>query len=277
MVLRVLLVVWIALGSLFLAACESSSSLAAAPGGAAPHPIAQASPAVTRTPSGIFISTRVRPTALPAVAGATPELIQNFVLIQGRVYDAGRGQRLSNATIEWQFLAPNWQRYNGQLQVPADGLYHLQLPIRGDDEVIITAHAPGYLPSMARLLGKQLNLYGSHLDFGLVAAAGPAPTVPGALGTIQIGGTVYDLTHGPRDPVADARVTVVTRSLVQPEVQLDAATSLSGTFAIPVTLHATDQVDVTIAASGYQTVTLTKSALELARRPQLSVGLISAP
>jgi hypothetical protein len=277
---RVSLAVLIVVGGLLAAACEGSSSFAAAPGagpGATPHPTAQASPAAPRTPSGIFISTRVRPTALAAIATATLESGSNTVVVQGRVFDAGRGQRLSNALIEWQFLSPSWQHHNGHLQVPADGLYRLQLPIRGEDEVIITAHAPGYLPSTARLLGRQLNLYGSRLNFGLVAADGPAPTLPGALGTIQLSGIVYNSTRGLRDPIANARVTIVDRSVVQPAARIDATTSASGTFLIPVALHTTDQIDVKIAASGYQTVTLTRSATELARKPQLAIGLQPAP
>ena len=274
---RVSLAVLTMAGSLLGAACEGSPSFAASPGGAAPRPIAQASPAVPRTPSGIFISTSVHRTALPAIATATADLGSNAVIVQGRVYDAGRGQRLTEATIEWQFLSPNWQQYNGQLQVPADGLYRLQLLIRGEDEVIITAHAPGYLPSMARLLGRQMNLYGTRLNFGLVAADGPAPTLPGALGTIQLGGIVYNSARGLHDPIVNARVTIVDRSVVRPEAQLDATTNVSGTFLIPVALHTTDQIDVKITASGYQTVTLTRSAAELARRPQLSIGLQPAP
>jgi hypothetical protein len=197
--------------------------------------------------------------------------------VQGRVFDAGRGQRLNNATIEWQFLALDWQQHNGQLQVPADGLYRLQLPVRDEDELIIIARAPGYLPSMARLHGKQLNQYGSRLNFGLVTADGPAPTLPGALGTIQLRGIVYNATRGLKDPIVNARVMIVNRSVVRPEAQLDAATSISGTFLIPVALHTTDQVEVTIAAGGYQTATLSKSAAELVKNPQLSIGLRPAP
>ncbi len=62
----------------------------------------------------------------PATAiGNVGDAALNAVIVQGRVYDAGSGQRLSNATIEWQFLAPDWQQHNGRLQVPADGLYRL--------------------------------------------------------------------------------------------------------------------------------------------------------
>jgi hypothetical protein len=273
---RVLLVVVIALSSLVLTACERSPSLAAAPGGATSTPIAPASPAVTRTPSGIFVSTQV-PAVNPAVAAPTPEAGPSALIVQGRIFDAASGQRLSDATIEWQFLATEWQPHNGQLQVPADGLYRLQLPIRGEEEMIITARAPGYLPSIARLSGKQLNPYGSRLNFGLVKADGPVPTLPGGLGTIQLRGIVYNSARGLNDPIAQARVIIVNRSMVRPETQLEATTSVTGTFVIPVRLHITDQLDVTITASGYQTATLARNAQDLAKKPLLSIGLKPAP
>ncbi len=277
MLYRVLLVAAIALGSLFVTACESSSLLAAEPGGATPSPIPQASPVAAHTPSGIYFSTSVRPTLIPTIATDTLPGNSHAVILQGRVYDVEQGRQLTDAAIEWQFLALGWQRYNGRLQVSGDGLYRLLLPIRDEDEVIITASAPGYLPSIARLMGKQLNRYGSHLNFGLVKANGPVPTLPGALGTIQLSGTVYNSARGLTVPIANARVLIVIQSLVEPETPLEATTNITGTFAIPLALHSTDQLAVTIAASGYQTVTLTKSAMELAQKPQLSIGLISAP
>jgi hypothetical protein len=274
---RALLLVGVALGSLLVTACLNSSSLAVTPGEATPRPIGPASPTALRTPSGIFISTSVRPTESPAVITATARPKTTALIVLGRVFDAGSGQRLQEATIEWQFLAPDWQQFNGQLQVPADGLYRLQLPVRSEDEVIITAYAPGHLPSTARLLGKQLNLYGSRLNFGLVTAGGPVPTVPGALGIIELNGIVYDSARGLQDRIANARVTIVDRSLVRPKMQIDATTSITGAFVIPVSLHVSDQIDVTIAASGYQTLTLTKSAAELARKPHIAIGLKPAP
>jgi hypothetical protein len=275
MAARVFLAALIAFGSLPLAACEGSASLAAGPGRTPSPRTEQTTPAVTRTPSGIFLSTSVP--ALDAEATATAEPDPTALIVQGRVFDAASGQRLSHATLDWQFAALDWQQHNGQLQVPADGLYRLQLPARDDDEVIIIARAPGYLPSMARLMGRQLNPYGSRLNFGLVAAAGPAPTVPGALGTIQVHGTVYNLARGLKDPIANARVIIVNRSMVRPEMQLEATTSVTGTFVIPVRLHVTDQLDVTITASGYQTATLARNAQDLAKKPLLSIGLKPAP
>jgi hypothetical protein len=274
---RVSLIGLIALGSLLLTACARSATISAAPGSATALSSAAATPDITRTPSGIFVSTSVRPTETPIVFPATLEPNAGAAIVQGRVFDAAHGQRLNNATIEWQFLALDWQQHNGQLQVPADGLYRLQLAVRGDDTVIITAHAPGYLPSTARLLGRQLNPYGSRLNFGLVTAGGPVPTLPGALGTVQLRGIVYNSARGLSDPIANARVTIVDRSVVRPVAQLDAATGISGTFLMSVTLHTTDQLDVTIAASGYQTATLTRSAKELAQKPQLSIGLKPIP
>jgi hypothetical protein len=274
---RVLLVVLIALGSLLLTACKNSSSIAAAPDGTDPPVSTPASSAVTRTPSGIFVSTSVPLVHAPATGVSTATRNATALIVQGRVYDAGQGQRLNNATIEWQFLALDWQQYNGQLQVPSDGLYRLELLARSADEVMITARAPGYLPSMARLHGNQLSRYGSRLNFGLVTADGPAPTLPGALGTIQLSGIVYNSARGLKDPIADAHVIVVNRSVVRPETTFEAATSLTGTFHIPTRLHVTDQIDVTITASGYLTATLTRSAKELAKKPQLSIGLKPAP
>ncbi len=274
---RVLLVVLIALGSMLLTACNRSASISAAPSGAMSTVIAPAAPVVTRTPSGIFVTTSVPGISASAnvVSMATPN--STALIVQGRVFDAGTGKRLNNATIEWQFLALDWQQHDGRLQVPDDGLYRLELPARSNDEVIITAQAPGYLPSMARLLGRQLNPYGSRLNFGLVKADGPVPTLPGALGTIQLSGIVYNSAHGLRDPIADARVIVINRSIVRPETQFETATSITGTFVISMALHTTDQIDVTITASGYLTATLTRSAKDLADKPQLSIGLKPAP
>jgi hypothetical protein len=276
---RVFPVVLIMFVGLLLTACEHSASLAAAPVPAIPTPIVSSASSVTRTPSGIFVSTSTPPVeaAPPITVASAVTPSSDDLIVQGRVYDAGSGQRLSDATIEWQFLAADWQRHNGQLQVPVDGLYRLQLPARPDDEVIITARAPGYLSSMARLLGKQLNPYGSRLNFGLVKADGPVPTLPGALGTIQLSGIVYNSARGLKDPIADAMVVIVNRSVVQPATRIEAATSVTGTFIMPLTLHTTDQIDVTITASGYQTTTLTRSATELARKPQLSIGLKPTP
>ena len=270
-----LLAVLIALGSLLLTACGGTSSLAAEP--AATRPVAQAAPAVTRTPSGIFISTSVPAIAVAATSVVTSEPDSAILLVQGRIFDAASGQRLSNAAVEWQFLATDRQQYNGQLRVPADGLYRLPLSACSEDEVLITARAPGYLPSNARLHCNQLNPYGSRLNFGLVKTNGPVPTVPGTLGTIQLNGIVYNSARGLTDPIANARITVVNRSVVQPESQIETTTGLTGTFAIPMVLHSTDQIDVTIAASGYLTTTLSRKAAELARQPQLSIGLMPAP
>ena len=263
----------IALGSLLLSACSNAPSTVERSEPALVQPIAQLAPGVTRTPSGIFITTQVPPTATRTVIARTALPGSRSVTVQGRVYDAGDDQRSLNATLEWQFLALDQQPYNGQLSVPADGLYRLSLPIRPADEVIITARAPGYASSMARLLGSQLNPYGSRLDFGLIADQGQAPTVPGALGTIQLRGIVYNVTRGTNDPIAQAQVSIVNRSMVQSVTHLMATTSPTGTFVVALPLHTTDQLEITVAAGGYLTGTLTSNAKDLARNPQLAIGL----
>jgi hypothetical protein len=88
---------------------------------------------------------------------------------------------------------------------------------------------------------------------------------------------VYNSARGLKDPITAANVMIVNRSIVQPETQLETTTSLTGTFVLPVALHTTDQIEVTITASGYQTATLTRSAAELANKPLLSIGLKPAP
>jgi hypothetical protein len=149
--------------------------------------------------------------------------------------------------------------------------------VRPDDEVLITARAPGYSPTTARLFGRQLNIYGTRLNFGLVNSSGLVPTVPGSLGAVQLRGIVYNAARGLKDPIGAAHVTIVNRSVVQPVTQIGVTTNVSGVFTVPLTLHATDQLECTITAAGYLTGTLSKSARDLAKNPQLSIGLRPAP
>ncbi len=99
-------------------------------------------------------------------------------------------------------------------------------PFAPSDEVIITARAPGYLPSTAHIHGNQLSAYGSRLNFGLVSASGAAPTLPGDLGTIQLRGIVYNAARGVKSPIAQAAVIIVHNSIVQPTSQIDVTTSM---------------------------------------------------
>ncbi len=279
-------VVTLALSSLLLAACSGATVLATEPQtqivpAATPSPIAH-----LHTPTGITIVAVTRgvptatPTCTPAPAGATKTMV-----LQGDIYDAGLGldHRLSQATLEWQFVAADWQTYNGQITVPTNGRYRLPLPVRPaartgvGDEVIITAHAPGYWPSTAHIYTNQLNAYGSHLNFGLVSNSGPGPTLPGDLGTIQLHGIVYNVARGTRSPIANATVWIVNNSVVQPDTQLEATTDLSGTFTIPLGLHTTDRLDFTIAAAGYLTSTFSQQAQDLTSGKPLTIGLRPAP
>jgi len=272
-------VVLFALSGLLLAACAQTTAFATEPRAASTQvnvtPTAKPHP-----PSGITIvavanaASPATPTGKLAVT-ATP----SSVILQGRVYDAGAGfeHRLSQVTIEWQFMSADWQQYNGRLTVPDDGLYRLSLPIRASDEVIITARAPGYLPSTAHIYSNQLSAYGSRLNFGLVSASGAAPTLPGDLGAIQLRGIVYNAARGVKSPIAQAAVIIINNSIVQPASQIAVTTSVSGTFDITLGLHTTDRLDFTVAAAGYLTGTLSKNAKDLSKNPQLSIGLRPAP
>jgi hypothetical protein len=269
----------IVLGGMLLAACTRTTALATEPR-AVTSPMNATQPAKPRTPTGITIvavASATRPAT--SILKAPVTTASNQVILQGRVYDSGQGlqHRISHATLEWQFFAPDWQQYNGRLPVPADGLYRLPLPIRASDEVIITARAPGYFPSTAHIYGNQLNVYGSRLNFGLVSDQGAAPTLPGDLGAIQLRGIVYNSAHGVKSPITQAAVTIVNNSVVQPSTQIDVTTNLSGTFDLALELHTTDRIDFTIAAAGYLTGTLSKNAKDLAKNPQLSIGLRPAP
>lgn len=269
----------IALGGLLLAACTRTTAFATEPRAATPQ-VNTTQAAKPRTPTGITIVTIPKATQ-PATSALKPgaTAATNQVIVQGRMYDAGQGlqRRLSNATLEWQFFAPDWQQYNGRLAVPEDGLYRLALPIRASDEVVITARAPGYLPSTAHIHGNQLSAYGSRLNFGLVSDSGAAPTLPGDLGAIQLRGIVYNSARGVKSPIEQAAITIINNSVVQPSTQIDMTTNLSGTFDLTLELHTTDRIDFTITAAGYLTSTLSKDAKDLAKNPRLSIGLRPAP
>ena len=219
------------------------------------------------------------PGATPAPASTPPSPEISSVILNGRVYDAGLGpyRRLSDATIEWQFTAPDWQAYNGQLHVPADGLYRLQLPVRADDNLIITARAPGFLPSTAHLRGEQLSVYGSRLNFGLVGANGPAPTLPADLGAVSLHGSVYNSARGVQAPIVNATVTIVNTSVVQPTTIVNLKTDDSGTFSVTLELHTADEVELTISAGNFVTGTLTRDAQDLLKSPPMAIGLQPVP
>jgi hypothetical protein len=267
------------LGGLLLAACTQTTAFATEPR-AVPTRVSVTSTAKPRPLSGITIVAVAQATSAPTPtrkpsATAAP----NSAILQGRVYDAGAGfeHRLSQVTLEWQFMATDWQQHNGRLQIPDDGLYRLALPMRASDEVIITARAPGYSPSTAHIHGNQLSAYGSRLNFGLVSAGGAAPTLPGDLGTIQLRGIVYNAARSVKNPIAQAAVSIVHNSIVQPVSQIDVTTSMTGTFDVTLGLHTTDRLEFTITAAGYLTGTLSKNAKDLAKNSRLSIGLRPAP
>ncbi len=214
--------------------------------------------------------------SIPATATLADHAAQ--IIVHGKVYDAAYGldKRLTKAVIEWQFTALDWQAYNGRLSVP-DGIYQLPLVVRPDDELIIIASAPGYLPSATQVQASQLGEFGTRLNFGLIHANGPAPTVPGSLGAVQVSGIVYNVARGLTAPIEQAAITIVKNSVVDPAAHIDLLSTASGTFSVTLELHATDQVQLTIVASGYLTTTLARTGKDLARNPRLNIGLRPAP
>lgn len=240
-------------------------------------PLPTATPtAPPHTPTGITIVAVAQPTQRPTAVTSTPRPGSTRIVLQGKVLDTTQ-HPLAQAIVDWQYAASDRQRENGRLPVSTDGLFRLELSLRPTDELFITAHASGYLPSTARLQGHQLKPAGARLDFHLVADNDPVPTVPGALGTIQLHGIVYNSARGLKVPVVEATLIVVNSSMVQSGMAHEVTTSISGTFTLPLALHSTDQLKITISAAGFVTGTLKKSAQELAQNPQLLIGLRPAP
>jgi hypothetical protein len=246
----------------------------------------------TRPPTGLTIvaipqstqraPAKQAPTQRASTAGAvmpsyTPRPVRGAAraVVQGRVFDVAQGtaHRWDGALLAWQFAAADRQQDNGRMVVPANGLYRLELYLRPTDELFITVQAPGYLPSTTRLQSNQLRAWGTQLDFALVGENGPAPTVPGALGTIQVNGIVYNVARGLKTPVDGASIVVVNHSIVLPGTPLEITSNVSGSFTATLALHTTDQVHFAVTARGYLTTTLKKTATELARNPRLLVGL----
>lgn len=242
-------------------------------------PSATPTPDRTRPPTGLTIVAIPQPTAPQPTRTSRPIRGATRVIVQGRIFDATEGMNPlpSDVMLTWQYAAADRQYDNGRLTVPADGLYRLELNLRPTDELFITAQAPGYLPSTTRLQARQLPAFGARLDFALVSESAPAPTVPGALGTIQLNGIVYNVARGLKAPVDGASIIVINHSVVQPATPLEMTSNISGTFTGTLALHATDQLNFTITAQGYLTTTLKKTATELARNPRLSIGLRPAP
>lgn len=226
----------------------------------------------------------VTPSATPRQATATalaPPTVPPGVVrltLHGNIYDAARGSErpLTDASLEWQFAALDWQDYNGQLSV-SDGNYRLSLIVRPDDELFITARAPGYRPNTTRLQAAQLGRSGARLNFGLLRADEPLPTVPGSLGAVKLSGIVYNLARGPAAPIEHASITLVNNSVVEPIKHHQTFSTATGAFSITLDLHGTDRLEITIAASDYLSTTFTRSGKDLAQNPRVNIGLRPAP
>ncbi len=260
---------------LILSACEGTPTdrpRVATPG---VPPTLSTTPAVSVTSSAVQrqVVTTIIVTATPTIP---PGAVR--VTLYGEIYDAVHGpdQRLTDAGLEWQFAALDWQGYNGTLSV-SDGSYQLPLFVRPDDELFITARAPGYTPSTTRLQAAQLGQSGAHLNFGLIRADGPAPTVPGSLGAVKLSGIVYNSARGLAVPIDNAAITVVNDSVVEPIRRVQTFSTPTGTFSITLDLHSTDLVEVMIAANGYLSTTFTRSGKSLAQNPRFNIGLQPAP
>jgi hypothetical protein len=123
----------------------------------------------------------------------------------------------------------------------------------------------------------QLGEFGTRLNFGLIRVDSPALMVPGSLGAVELSGIVYNVARGLQAPIEHAVITIKKNSVVEPATRIDLLSTASGTFSTTLELHATDQVELIIGASGYLTTTLTRSGKDLAKNPRLNIGLQPAP
>lgn len=264
----------IALSGALMAACRPEIPLSAGLHTPTPRPILSLTAPVT--PRAVPVES----TATPLVLTPTPELTGlHTYQLQGVFYDAAvdADVRLLDARLSWQFAATELQAFNGEMTADDSGMYQVALHMRPDDEVSLTAVAPGYQPSTVWLRGTEINTETVRLNFGLYHTARMAPTVPGDLGIVEVRGIVYNATRGPNAGIAAARISVAHATVVRPAVQLDVTTSPSGTFTIPLELHASDQLDFTIGADGFITTTVSRRASEVIDQPQLQIALQPAP
>lgn len=262
-------------------ACRSDTAAGGAWRTPTPRPIVSITAPLT--PNGPTV-----PQALPVASStqaaqsssptATALALQSYVLY-GVVYDAAADAdaRLIDARLTWHFAARVLQSFDGEMPVDENGAYRLPLSMRPEDEIAITAFAPGYQPSSIRLRGSKIGQGGAQLNFGLYYAARSVPTMPGDLGIVEVRGIVYNAARGVQAGIDRARLTITHSTVVRPAAPIDVTTSPSGTFAIPIELHTSDQLDFTIGADGFITTTVSRRANDLIEQPQLQIALQPAP
>ncbi len=79
--------------------------------------------------------------------------------------------------------------------------------------------------------------------------------------SITIVGTVYDASVGPGKPIANAQVTFARNSIsINSETQR-AVTDAQGKYRISMMMHDTDQVRITVQASGFNPYTNTRGGV----------------
>ena len=273
--------VLIAISSLILSACSTEPPTPARWRTATPRPIVRVSTPNPSDPASIPLASIATISAIEPTATIAPTptdlFTANFAhtVLTGTIYDVARGINtgLSQAQIEWHFAAPELREFDGRTTASSDGHYLLRFHLRPTDEVALTVSAPGYLPRQVRLHGAEISQYGSHLDFGLITANEPAPTLPGDLGTVDVRGIVYNASRGVKAGIAAATVRIEDQSVVRPDTEVQVTTSVSGTFTAPLMLHTTDEIKITITANGFISTTLTRRANDLINRSPLLIAL----
>jgi hypothetical protein len=262
----------ILLSGAWVAACRTGRATSVTPHTPTPRPIVSVT--APTTPHSIVARPGSSATRPPFAPTTSAPAVRNY-LLQGVVYDAAvdADVRLIDARLAWHFDARDLQPFDGERPVDENGAYQLPLNMRPEDEVAITASAPGYQPSTVRLRGDELGADSARLNFGLYQLARSAPTMPGDLGIVEVRGIVYNAQRGVKAVIAGATISIAHLSVIRPTHQLETTTGLTGTFMIPMVLHVSDQLNLTIAARGFITATLSRYASDLVKEPQLSIAL----
>ncbi len=233
----------------------------------------------TAIPSSVpAISISITP---PKVITLIPPLVFVFTdeftvyTLSGTIYDAIGGLKvdLPHANLSWHFVAPDLQQFNNQTTTDANGIYRLPIHVRPKDEILLTASAPGYLPTTVRLHAGEIVQYGARLDFGLVKANGVWPTVPGDLGTLTVNGLVYDAFTGQLSPIGGAAVTITLVSIVHPQSTIVLITPADGSFSTALLVHSTDQIKVAASANSYSEANRIYAASTLTQSLPLLIAL----
>jgi hypothetical protein len=146
--------IMIVLSGAWVAACHTEATANVAAYTPTPRPIVSVTVPITPQPVAVQRQSPVTPLFTPT----TPALVLHDYTLHGVIYDAAVDTkvRLIDAQLTWRYAAKELQLFDGEIVVDENGAYQLQLHMRPEDEVVITAFEPGYQASTIRLRGDEV-------------------------------------------------------------------------------------------------------------------------